>query len=414
MSKTGKAKNRYANTNANRGRNRNRNRIEWDPQSLREDRSYGFFWYDWLWRIIRPMLILITSAVILYGGIAFAYGKIYEKYIMPTDINDKEKITFIIESGSSLNSVSRQLEERGFIRSRTVLKYLMDFRGLGQKIQAGAYELSRSMTLGDIIEQLTKGEGKAFTRNITVIPGWTIETIAKNFAEQGIIPSEEEFLSACRSGEEFRDYYYVAQVLDTPKVNQRLYVLEGYLSPNTYQVYTNASVNDIIRRLLSQTGVVFSDAYQERAYSLGLSMDQVLTLASMIEREAKTGDFTRVSAVFHNRLDLNMRLESDVTVKYSTGSDKMALTDKELSVISAYNTYLNTGLPVGPICNPSKAAIEAALNPDQRFITERYLFFTSKEPSSGELFFSKTLEEHNAAASLYRPLWEEYDRNRGM
>jgi len=390
------------------------NRVEWDPQSLREDRSYGFFWYDWIWRIVRPVLILITAGVILYGGFAFAYSKVYEKYIMPVDIHDSAPITFVIESGSSLNTVSRQLEEQGFIRNRTLLKYLMDFRGLGQKIQAGAYQLSKSMTIGDIIEQLTKGEGKALTRNITVIPGWTIEMIARNFAAEGIIPSEEAFLDACRTGEEFRDYYYVSEVLNTPKVNQRFYALEGYLSPDTYQVYTNASVNDIIRRLLSQTGVVFTEEYQERAYSLGLSMDQVLALASLIQREAKTGDFAKVSAVFHNRLDLNMRLQSDVTVQYSTGSEKMALTDNELTVISAYNTYMNTGLPVGPICNPSRAAIEAALNPDLQYITEGYLYFCSKEPTSGDLFFSKTLEEHSAAVALYRPMWEEYDRNRGL
>jgi UPF0755 protein len=203
-------------------------------------------------------------------------------------------------------------------------------------------------------------------------------------------------------------------MLSSPKVNQRYYALEGYLSPNTYEVYTTASVNDVIRKLLSQTGVVFTDAYQERASELNMSIDQVLTLASMIEKEAKTGDFKKVSAVFHNRLRVNMMLGSDVTVQYSTGSEKMALTNKELSVISAYNTYTNTGLPVGPICSPSKGAIEAALYPDEQFMADGYFYFCSKDPSSGDLDFSKTAAEHDAKVAGYRQSWEEYDRERGM
>ena len=397
-----------------KARRSRREKPEWDARSLRDARSYGFFWYDWLWRVVRPALVFICAGLVLFGGIAYAGRMLYQKYIMPVDAASTQTESFVVESGMSLTSVANRLEEQGIIRNHSVLKYLMDFQGLGQKIQAGEYQLSRSMSIYQIIEQLTTGDGKPLTRNITVIPGWTIQTIAKRFAEEGIIPDEESFLNACRTGEEFSDYYYVMEVMNTPKVNQRFFVLEGYLSPDTYQVYTNAPVNDIIRKLLSQTDNVFSEAYRERASVLGMTMDQVLTLASMIEKEAKLADFAKVSAVFHNRLDKNMALGSDVTVQYSTGSDKMALTNAELSVISAYNTYTNTGLPVGPVCSPSKAAIDAALNPDVQFLAESYLYFCSTTPDSGELYFSKTLDEHNAAVARYRPLWEEYDRNRGV
>jgi UPF0755 protein len=332
---------------------------------------------------------------------------------MPVDESDAAMHPFVVQSGSSLTSISRQLEEENLVRSGTVIKYLMDFQGLSSKVQAGAYQLSRSMTLGEIIGQLTAGDGKALTRNITVIPGWTIESIARDFADKGIITDAAAFIAACKTGEQFANYYYINELLGAPMVNQRKYALEGYLSPNTYEVYQNASVDDIIRRLLSQTGTLFTDTMRERAASLGYTVDQVLTLASMIEKEGKAADFAKVSAVFHNRLDANMRLQSDVTVKYSTGSDKMAL-DTELSEISGYNTYLNTGLPIGPICNPSKEAIDAALYPDESFITEKYYYFCSKEPGNSELYFSKTLEEHSAAVALYRPLWIEYDRNRGL
>lgn len=145
-----------------------------------------------------------------------------------------------------------------------------------------------------------------------------------------------------------------------------------------------------------------------------MTMDDVLTLASMIEREAKTADFAKVSAVFHNRLAQDMTLGSDVTIKYYLNSEKMALTDSDLSVESAYNTYRNKGLPVGPICNPSTDAIVAALYPDEQYRQQGYLYFCSKDPNSGELYFSKTLEEHEAAVAQYRPLWIEYDESRGI
>lgn len=145
-----------------------------------------------------------------------------------------------------------------------------------------------------------------------------------------------------------------------------------------------------------------------------MTMDEVFTLASMIEKEAKTADFAKVSAVFHNRLKKGMTLGSDVTVKYVSGSEKMVLSGSDLSVESPYNTYTRKGLPVGPICNPSMDAVVAALYPDEQYLAQKYLYFCSKDPNSGELYFSKTQEEHDAAVAMYRPLWEEYDRSRGL
>ena len=109
-----------------------------------------------------------------------------------------------------------------------------------------------------------------------------------------------------------------------------------------------------------------------------------------------------------------MTLGSDVTIKYYLNSRKMALSDEELAVNTGYNTYKNKGLPTGPICNPSTDAIIAALYPDEQYRQQGYLYFCSKDPNSGELHFSKTLEEHEAAVSMYRPLWIEYDKSRGI
>lgn len=127
---------------------------------------------------------------------------------------------------------------------------------------------------------------------------------------------------------------------------------EGYLSPNTYEIYTSSSADAIIKRLLTQMEAAYLTGYDERAQELGMTMDEVITLASMIEKEAKKSDFAKVSAVFHNRLKADMTLGSDVTIKYATGSEKMVLGDSELSVNSAYNTYTRKGLPVGPDLQP--------------------------------------------------------------
>ena len=145
-----------------------------------------------------------------------------------------------------------------------------------------------------------------------------------------------------------------------------------------------------------------------------MTMDEVFTLASMIEKEAKTAEFAKVSAVFHNRLKQNMTLGSDVTVKYASGSEKMALSNSDLAVDSPYNTYQHKGLPVGPICNPSMDAVIAALYPDEQYVAQKYLYFCSTDPSSGELHFSKTLEEHETVVAYWRSKWEEYDRDRGL
>ena len=264
------------------------------------------------------------------------------------------------------------------------------------------------------MELLTTGDGNPITRNITIIPGWTVQDIARYLAEQKVIEDEAVFLNLCRTGTDFSAYYYIADVLASDNASSRIFALEGYLAPDTYEIYTSATADDVIRKLLSQTEAVFTAEYHERAEQLGMTMDQVITLASMIEKEAKNPDFAKVSAVFHNRLKKNMNLGSDVTVKYASGVRRMALTDSDLKVNSPYNTYIVNGLPLGPICSPSPAAIRAALYPDEQYVQDNYLYFCSKDPNTGELYFSRTLQEHELAVTIYAPLWQAYDREKGL
>lgn len=382
---------------------------DYTHESLREEREYGIYWYSWLWHMIRPIAVGVCVLLVVAGVVMGVWNTIHRNFFAPVDEKDATPIPFVVESGSSLSKVSNNLESSGLVRNSTVFKYYADFLGYGQKIQAGDYVLNKTMSLAQIADQLTTGDGNPITRNITIIEGWTIADIANYLVQIGALENSQEFLTLCKTGTSFDDYYYVHDVL-SGNASQRIYVLEGYLSPNTYEVYTSATPSDIIKKLLSQTEAVFTEEYHTRAEQLKMTMDEVITLASMVEKEAKTGDFARVSAIFHNRLRKNMTLGSDVTIKYVSGTTRMALTDSDLSVDSPYNTYLNQGLPPGPICSPSAAAIHAALYPDETFLSEDYLYFCSKDPDTGELYFSKTLEEHERAVEIYAPLWQAYDK----
>lgn len=383
-------------------------------RTMRDEREYGLYWYSGLWNILRPILIACATLVVVIGLIYTGWTKIYDGFLSPMEPGSTEEVGFTVENGQSLTKVSNNLEAAGLIHNRSVFKYYCDFAGMGQKIQAGSYKLTRSMTMSEIADQLTTGDGNPIVRNITLIPGWTVEDFAEKLASDGVIADKAAFLELCKTGDAFTDYYYIADVKATANASKRRYILEGYLAPNTYEVYMTATDEEILRKLLSQTEAVFPADYQTRATELGMTMDEVITLASLIEKEAKAADFTKVSAVFHNRLKQNIKLGSDVTIHYITGVRKMNLTNSDLQIDSPYNTYKYAGLPVGPICNPSAEAITAALYPDETYVAENYLYFCSKDPESGELYFSKTQAEHDQAVAIYAPLWQAYDESRGI
>lgn len=387
---------------------------EYDHEMLRDERQYGFYWYSGLWRLLRPVLVFITALLIVFGVVSAVWQKIDDSFLSPVDPADETEIAFSVESGNSLTRVSKNLESQSLIKSSTFFKYYCDFAGLGQKIQAGDYKIKRSMNVFEIADLLTTGDGKPITMDITIIPGTTIEAIAADLKEKGVFQDESEFLSICKTAEGVSDYYFVADALKTKNSSSRKYVLEGYLAPNTYEIYTDATPVSIIKKLLSQTDKVFTPEWQARADEINMTMDEVITLASMIEKEAKKADFAKVSAVFHNRLKADMKLQSDPTIHYVTGERRMSLRSSDLAVESPYNTYRVSGLPIGPICNPSPEAINAALYPDESYVAEKYLYFCSKDPDTGELHFSRTLDEHERAVEIYAPLWQAYDAERGM
>ena len=160
----------------------NRNQ-DYDHESLRDEREYGFYWYSGLWRLLRPALVFIASLMIVFGIVSVIWQKIDESFLSPVDPADQTDIAFSVESGNSLTRVSNNLESQGLIKNSTFFKYYCDFAGLGQKIQAGDYLIRRSMDIFEIADLLTTGDGQPLTLDITVIPGHTIENIADYLKE---------------------------------------------------------------------------------------------------------------------------------------------------------------------------------------------------------------------------------------
>lgn len=358
------------------------------------------------WRWIRPLAIFVTSLSIVVCMGYFGFRYLYQQYFAPVDTGDTTPVTITLRG--SVSTIAQTLKDNDLIRNAGVFKYYVDFTDRSAQLKAGEYQLSKNMTLDEIIETLAVGDGKSNVMTIRVIEGNNVEEIADSLVKQGALESKDRFLELCKDGQSFLDYEFIA-ALDMSEENPRKYMLEGYLFPDTYEIFIDSSEETIINKMLSRYQQIAA-AYYERANELGMTMDEVTTLASLIEKEAKTDDFSKVSAVFHNRLNNNDYLQSCVTVQYVLNTKRLNLTNNDTAVDSPYNTYKNRGLPIGPITSPGENAIRAALYPDETFIAEGMYYFANKDPDSGELAFAKTLKEHNANVEQYKPLWEEADK----
>ncbi len=361
---------------------------------------------------LRPIAIFLLSVAIVGSGLLIGYQYVNQNYILPPDPISEEFIEVTIKKGTSLSGISQLLDDAGLIQNRQVFKFYADFSDMGSKLKAGTYQLKKSMTMDDILLVLSKGDGRSEFTRFTSIEGTTVENIAGNLSENKKIGDKTAFLELCKSGSAFFDYSFISDI-DPAKLEEgktsREYLLEGYLFPDTYEIYTNASEETVIRKMLDRFSRIFNTVYISRAEELNMSIDEVVILASIIEKEGRPQDFKKISAVFHNRMNSDTPLQSDATIEYVLKKRRLSLTKDDLATDSPYNTHLYKGLPTGPISNPGQSAIEAALYPDEDYLSQKYMFFCAGDPEKGEVVFAKTLKEHEANVEKYRPLWEAYD-----
>ena len=303
---------------------------------------------------------------------------------------DDVQIPFRVEPGETAGMVALRLEEAGLVRDAGLFSLYMRYRGLDTRLEAGEYLLSPRMTIPEIAEALQHGRIQEVS--VTVVEGWRMEEVAEVLEREGVT-SAEAFKAVVR-GEVRPEVWAQYPILQSRPPGASL---EGFLFPDTYRFPRNAEALDVVRRMVERFGEQFTPEMQARAQERGLSVFAVVTLASIVEREAVVPEERPIIAgVYLNRLAQGMYLQADPTVQYALGyqPDKgewwlRPLPVEALTAVeSPYNTYLHPGLPPGPICNPGLSSIQAVLNPAET----DYLFFFAK--GDGSHVFSRTYEEH--------------------
>ena len=252
------------------------------------------------------------------------------------------------------------------------------------------------------------------TMRVTIIEGTKLEDMASQLEEkitaEGGTFSAARFLELCKTGTGYEVYPFVADALAGENAASRNYALEGYLFPDTYEIFVHTSEEAVIDKMLTRfSEIVSREEFSAALSQSGMSLDDAVTLASVIQKEGTSESFSKISAVFHNRLSAGMPLQSDVTAQYASGKSALTMTQEDVSIDSPYNTYRVTGLPVGPICSPGEAALLAAVTPDADYVAEGYLYFLLTDPATGVIAYSRTYAEHAALAEQYAPLWAQHD-----
>ena len=329
--------------------------------------------------------LIIAIVVLVVAGIAFVgwsfYAAIY-KWQSP------QAATVEIEQGLSVASIAILLADQGVIKTPKVFSTFVRLRGLASQLKAGEYDFPAGITPAEVISMLAKGEVKKY--QLQIIEGWTVKDIAKylsqlTFLKDPNIPNDFLRLTSDKVYIESQGFKDITS-------------LEGYLFPDTYEVLRPKSADEIIKRLISRFREIYTPECTAFADKLQMSQNQIVILASIIEKETgKAEERPVIASVFYNRLKQNMPLQSDPTIIYGIPDFNGNLTREDVDNASnPYNTYARLGTPPGPICNPGKASIDAALQP----ASTDYLYFVSK--NDGSHIFSENLEEHQRAVATYQ------------
>lgn len=317
-------------------------------------------------------------------------------------------VMVVIKSGESTSDIADKLYDEGLITNKTLFSIISKLNGFDGAYVAGTHYLLKGLSYDELMFFLTLEPDAV---KVTIPEGSTYYEIKKILHESGMNFDDEEFDKCMNSPNLFVDYEFVSQI----EIKEgRDFILSGYLYPDTYYFDVNASPETIIRRFLNNMQNKLYDEYYARAKKLGMSMDEVITMASIIQMETgKPADMMLVSAVFHNRLkskDESLHyLGSSATINYLVevrgGKTSLLHTDDELDINSPYNTYTNKGLPPGPICMPGSDAISAALYPEPNC---NYIFFCATGIDGGTAF-ATTLKEHQKNVNKYKDNWTKVD-----
>lgn len=333
------------------------------------------------------MPIVITSPGKFYGGIAgiVVLGVLLWFRLSIAGATVQQTGDFAIDAGTSSRAVIKNLHDEGYASNQLALKYYSWRSNAASKIQAGVYHLEVGDSLKDVVKKLVSGETVDSELTITFPEGFTLDQIAQRTAEKGI-GTKEEFLALAKNPSEFAGEYPFLANLPTGRT------LEGYLFPDTYRVFQDDEPRDVILRML----VNFERRVVENSDIVAQSIDDVVIMASIVEREVQTDDdMALVAGVLWKRIEIGEGLFADATIRYALNKPTGGLTVADLAYDSPYNTRLYRGLPPGPVSSPGLRAIMAAASPQ----ASDFLYYLSAP--NGQTIFAKTNAEHNLNKAKY-------------
>lgn len=339
---------------------------------------------------VLKFVIIFVAVVAIYQAALWAYDSAYE--LMAREPEENIKITNVdvtIPQGSNTETIATILHEEGLINSVVYFRLIARINGLDDTFQYGDYTFNTGQTEDEIMTILaTEGEKREVV-TFTIPEGYTLDQVGNKLAKEGIV-TKSEFNSALENGRygyKFLDY-----------IPDRNLKLQGYVFPDTYEVYADATAEDVVSTMLRKFDQVFKDEYYDQMDKLGMTLDEIITIASIIEREVVVPDErTTVSGVIYNRLDEGMNLQMCSTIMYVLDKPRDRVLFRDLEIDSPYNTYMYSGLPYGPIANPGEASIVAALYPEDH----NFLYFVLVDAEEGRHEFNVRYNDHLNAMNKY-------------
>lgn len=326
--------------------------------------------------IVLFLTLILAIAAIL--GINF-----FNKSLRPVSLAETQEVSIEILPGSSTEKIANLLHENELIHNTFIFKYKVKDMGVGASLKAGKYNLNKSMDVVEIIDNLTKGVKSDNTVRFTIPEGYELEQVASKLSNEGLV-NHDRFMELVGNKSNFEEDFTFLKEIDDGQS------LEGFLFPSTYEIFQSSTEEQIIEKMLDEFEKIYESEVKIKLDEFDFTLNELVTLASIIEREGKLDDERPImSGVFHNRLDIGMKLESCATVQYILGERKENLSIAETQTPSPYNTYINLGLPPAPIASPGKVSLVSAVNPAD----VDYLFFVLTG-SDGSHTFTKTYSEH--------------------
>lgn len=334
------------------------------------------------------LLILVVYMVYVYALRGYYYGEDFSDKLMEEKPN--REVEFVLEEDTPVAEAAKMLEEKGVVSNQYLYRLELFLKDSSTIYKAGTYHLNQNMNSTQINVTLRTQPVEAAEENrITILEGYSIRDIA-TYLEDKELMFASEFIEACETHE--FPFSFLNEVPDRPNR------LEGYLFPDTYFLSANPTPDEVIYKMLARFDEIYSDEYRARAAELDMTMDEIITVAAIIEKEVRLAEERpKVAEVVYNRLNQGMPLQMCSTVLYVLDKkrDRLLLTD--LEVKSPYNTYINTGLPTGPIANPGADCIKAALYPEQGSL----LYFVLQDDETGEHFFTDNYDSFVNAKIRY-------------